>query len=135
MCSVTLAELTAGPAATADPLERARRQDRLQRVEATFEPIPFGVSAARAYGHVYAAARARSRHPRRRLADLLIAAVAAAEGMLLITRNPDAFVGLEASFLCSVCDACRRWFRLGPSGQLNHLGRARRARPSRRRRS
>lgn len=95
ICSVTLAELAAGPAATADPLERARRQDRLQRVEATFEPIPFGVSAARAYGQVYAAARVRGRHSRRRFADLLIAAVAAAEGMLLITRNPDDFVGLE----------------------------------------
>jgi len=34
--AVTLAELAAGPHGTADPAERARRQDRLQRAEATF---------------------------------------------------------------------------------------------------
>ena len=38
---------------------------------------------------------AAGRQPRRRFADLLIAAVAVAEGMPLITRNPDDFVGLE----------------------------------------
>src|SRR5437879_12065550 len=38
--SVTLAELAAGPHATADPDQRAPRPDRLQRVEATFEPLP-----------------------------------------------------------------------------------------------
>ena len=32
-----MAELAAGPHATDDPAERARRQDRLQRVEATFD--------------------------------------------------------------------------------------------------
>lgn len=76
-------------------MERARRQDRLQRVEATFEPIPFGTTAARAYGRIYAATLAQGRRPRRRLADLLIASVAAAEGLPLITRNPDDFVGLD----------------------------------------
>ena len=95
ICSVTLAELAAGPAATDDPMERARRQDRLQRVEATFEPIPFGTAAARAYGRIYAATVAQGRRPRRRLADLLIASVAAAEGLPLITRNFDDFVGLD----------------------------------------
>jgi len=38
--AVTMAELAAGPHATADAIERARRQDRLQRAEATFEPVP-----------------------------------------------------------------------------------------------
>jgi len=37
--AVTLAELAAGPHATSDPQERARRQDRLQRAEATCEPL------------------------------------------------------------------------------------------------
>jgi predicted nucleic acid-binding protein len=36
--AVTLAELAAGPSATMDVAERARRQDRLQRIEATFDP-------------------------------------------------------------------------------------------------
>ena len=36
--AVTLAELSAGPLATDDPVERAVRQLRLQRVEAAFSP-------------------------------------------------------------------------------------------------
>jgi predicted nucleic acid-binding protein len=93
--AVTLAELAAGPASTTDADERARRQDRLQRVEAAFEPIPFGVEAARAYGRVHAAVLAAGGQPRRRPADLLIAAVAVAEGLPLVTRNPADFAGLE----------------------------------------
>lgn len=95
ICAVTLAELSAGPAATEDRAERARRQDRLQRVEAAFEPIAFGAEAARAYGRVYAAVVAAGRQPRRRFADLLIASVAIAEDLPLYTRNPDDFSGLE----------------------------------------
>ena len=37
--AVSLAELVADPLATDDPAERARRQDRLQRTEATFEAL------------------------------------------------------------------------------------------------
>lgn len=48
--AITMAELAAGPAATLDLAERARRKDRLQRAEAAPEPIPFGSEAARAYG-------------------------------------------------------------------------------------
>lgn len=92
--ALTLAELAAGPAATDEADERARRQDRLQRVEAAFDPVPFGVEGARAYGRVYAAVRASGRAPRRRFADLLIAATAVAEGLPLVTRNPGDFVGL-----------------------------------------
>ena len=55
--AMTMAELAAGPHATTDPSERARRQDRLQRVEATFEPLPVDADVARAYGRVYAATR------------------------------------------------------------------------------
>jgi len=53
IAAVTVAELAAGPHATRDPTERARRQDRLQRAEATFAAIPFD-AAARAYGRLYA---------------------------------------------------------------------------------
>lgn len=93
--AITLAELAAGPAATDDIAERARRQDRLQRTEAAFDPVPFGVEAARAYGRVYAAMLEAGRKPRRRLADLLIASVAVAEGLPLVTRNGGDFVGLR----------------------------------------
>lgn len=93
--AITMAELAAGPASTTDPAERARRQDRLQRAEAAFESIPFGAEAARAYGRVHAAVVAVGRQPRRRLPDLLIAATAVAEGLPLVTRNPEDFVGLD----------------------------------------
>ncbi len=92
---ITLAELSAGPAATTDPAERARRQDRLQRTEAAFDPLPFDVDAARAYGRVHAAVVGRGRQPRGRLADLLIAATAVAAHLPLFTRNVEDFAGLE----------------------------------------
>lgn len=93
--AVTLAELSAGPSAPGSLEERSRRQDRLQRVEAAFDPIPFEVGAARAYGRVYAAVVAMGRQPRRRFADLMIAAVALDQGLPLLTRNPDDFRGLD----------------------------------------
>jgi len=94
--AVTMAELAAGPHAASDPTERASRQERLQRAEATFEAIPFGVDAARAYGRVYAATLAGGRKARgRRAVDLLIAAAACSAGLPLYTCNPDDFAGLE----------------------------------------
>ncbi len=94
--AVTLAELAAGPHATPDPAERARRQDRLQRTEATFEPLPLDGAVARAYGRVYAAIAAAGRKARgRRAFDLLIAATALAAELPLYTRNPDDFDELD----------------------------------------
>ena len=94
--AITMAELSAGPHATTDPAERARRQDRLQRAEATFEPLPVDTAVARAYGRVYAAVGAAGRKARgRRALDLLIAATAVAAGLPLYTRNPDDFAGLS----------------------------------------
>lgn len=93
--AMTMAELAAGPHATADPAERARRQDRLQRAEATFEPLPVDGETARAYGRVYAAVTSTGRKARgRRAIDLLIAATALASGLPLYTRNPEDFAGL-----------------------------------------
>lgn len=101
IAAVTLAELAAGPHATDDTEERARRQDRLQRIEALLDPLPFDAAAARAYGLIYAATRALERKPRgARAVDLLIAATALANDLPLFTRNPGDFdhlgaVGLE----------------------------------------
>lgn len=93
--TVTLAELAAGPHATADAAERARRQERLQRTEATLEPLPVDVGVARAYGRIYAAVAQTGRKARgRRTFDLLIAATALANDLPLYTRNPDDFAGL-----------------------------------------
>jgi predicted nucleic acid-binding protein len=102
--AVTLAELSAGPHEVRrneeqrdydEHAERARRLDVLQRAENEFEPIPFGVEAARAYGRVSAAIIAAGRKPRRRAVDLMIAAVAIAEDLPLFTTNPGDFAGLD----------------------------------------
>ena len=94
VCAITLAELAAGPHLATSSSEGARRQARLQQVEATFEPLPFDALAARSYGQIVAAVAEAGRSPRQRVADLLIAATAHANGLVLYTRNPDDFAGL-----------------------------------------
>jgi predicted nucleic acid-binding protein len=100
--AITLAELSAGPhkvrrneAAYDEHAERARRLDVLQRAENEFDPIPFDAEAARIYGRVCAAVISSGRKPRRRVADLMIAAIAIAENLPLYTTNPDDFKGLD----------------------------------------
>ena len=93
--AVTFAELAAGPHATADPAERARRQDRLQRVETTVDPLPVDGAVARAYGRVYASVAAAGTKTRgRRAFDLLIAATALASGLPIYTREAENFTDL-----------------------------------------
>lgn len=94
--TITLAELAASPHLARDPPEKARRQARLQQVEALFDPLSFDVAAARSFGQAVAAVTATGRSHRSRLADLLIAAVAHANELALYTRNPDDFSGLGA---------------------------------------
>ena len=94
--TVSLAELSAGVHSAEDSTERARRVVRVQRVEATFNPLPFDVEAARQYGAIAAEVIRAGRKPRRRVADLMIAAIAAANGLPLFTTNPADFYGLES---------------------------------------
>jgi len=93
--AVSLAELSAGVHSTLDAAERARRVLRVQRVEATFSPLPFDVEAARQYGLIAAEVIAMGRKPRGRVADLMIAGIAAANKLPLFTTNPADFRGLE----------------------------------------
>lgn len=94
--ALTMAELAAAPHAARSPDERARRQDRLQRAEAVFDPLPFDGEAARAHGRIYAAVLAHGRKARGpRAVDLLIAATALAHDLPLYTRNPGDTHGLE----------------------------------------
>jgi len=94
--ALTMAELAAGPHATTDPQERARRQDRLQRAEAVFDPLPFDGDAARAYGRVFAAVAAAGRKARgARAIDLLVAATALATDLPVYTRNGKDFAALD----------------------------------------
>lgn len=93
--AITIAELAAGPHSTDDPDERGRRQDRLQRAEAAFDPLPFDANAARAYGRIFASVVASGRKARgARAVDLLIAAAALAAGLPVYTRNGDDFRAL-----------------------------------------
>jgi predicted nucleic acid-binding protein len=102
--AITLAELSAGPHQvrpnTEQDLydeheERSRRTEALQRAESEFDPVPFDAEAARIYGRVTAAVVAAGRKPRRRIADLMIAATAIAEDLPLYTTNPGDYAGLE----------------------------------------
>jgi predicted nucleic acid-binding protein len=94
--TLTLAELTCGPLATADEIERARRQERLQRFESGIEAIAFSTECARAYAHVYAAAVVSGRKPRGgRAVDLMIAATALAHDLPLYTMNAKDLRGLD----------------------------------------
>lgn len=98
--AITLAELCAGVHLVSGDSkevaqERARRTDVLQRAENEFDPIPFETEAARAFGRISAAVQAHGRTPRRRVADLMIASIAAATKLPLYTANPDDFDGLD----------------------------------------
>lgn len=104
--ALTLAELATGPLAATDPVERARRQEQLQRIESTFEPLPFDAPSARAYGRVYASVTSAGRKPRGgRAVDLLIAATALAAGLPLFTCNPDDFAHVDGLEVVSVVAA------------------------------
>lgn len=93
--AITVAELAAGPHLANTPGAAAKRQARLQEVEAKLEPLQFDSAAVRSYGLVVAAVVREGRKPRSRFADLLIAATAHANGLDLYTRNGDDFVGIE----------------------------------------
>jgi predicted nucleic acid-binding protein len=93
--AITAAELAAGPHLAATPVEAAKRQARLQEVEATLEPIPFDAAAVRSYGLVVAAVVREGRKPRSRFADLLIAATAHSNRLDLYSRNAEDFTGLD----------------------------------------
>jgi predicted nucleic acid-binding protein len=102
--ALSFAELSAGPHAIDDAAERARRQQRIQWTEASFDALPFDDACARAYGNVFSAVAAAGRRPRGpHMVDLLIAATAIAHGLPLYTSNPRDLSGLES--LLEVVDA------------------------------
>lgn len=93
---VTLAELAAGPSNTSDELERARRQNRLQRAESGLAALAFDLRCAHAFGLVYPAVLQTGRKARGgRVVDLLIASTALAHDLSLYTLNSKDLRGLE----------------------------------------
>jgi predicted nucleic acid-binding protein len=93
--TVTLAELSVGPLVAATVAEQAIRQAHVQQAEADFDPLPFDVSAARAFGRVAASLRRAGRKPTARAFDAMIAAVAVAHDLPLYTCNAEDFAGID----------------------------------------
>jgi toxin FitB len=85
--AATLTELHFGVLVAEGPDERARRQQRLAVVEATFDPIPVDAPVAREWGRLAAAVIQRGGQPRRRALDLVIAATANVHRAVLLTAN------------------------------------------------
>lgn len=100
--AVTLAELSVGPLVATTGEERAARQSHVQLAESDFEPLPFDVPAARAFGRVALALRRSGRAVKPRAYDVMIAATAVANGLPLYTRNPKDFAGIEGLTVVSV---------------------------------
>jgi predicted nucleic acid-binding protein len=89
--AVSIAELHFG-LLIADAKTRAIRANRLGLIEARFPaPLPLDDRAARALGELQAAVAERGGRPRRRLADLAIAATAKVHDAVLLTANAKDF--------------------------------------------
>ena len=93
--AISLAELHFGVLVAPSPPVRAERLRRLSIIEKTFDALPVDDSVTREYGRLAAAVAAAGRQPRARVADLLIAATAAAHQATLWTRNAGDLVELE----------------------------------------
>lgn len=85
--SVSLGELQFGLLLARDDEERGRRALRLATVESAFSPLPVDAAVAREWGVLAALVAQRGAQPRRRRADLLIAATARVHDALLLTHN------------------------------------------------
>ena len=78
---MTLGELHAGVLMASDPLVRAARLARLGDVQREFAILDVDPRVAQLFGEL------RAQSGRRAVADLLIAATALANGMVLVTRD------------------------------------------------
>lgn len=86
--TVSIAELHFGLLVAGDDQTRAERATRLGLVEARFpDPLPVDDRVAREWGRLQAAVAQRGGKPRKRTADLAIAATANVHGAVLITNN------------------------------------------------
>jgi toxin FitB len=86
--TVSIAELHFGLLIAPDEEARAIRAARLGLIEARFpDPLPVDDRVAREWGRLKAAVAQRGGQPRKRMADLAIAATATVQGAKLITHN------------------------------------------------
>jgi predicted nucleic acid-binding protein len=92
--AVTVAELAYG-LNVHDPIKRHQRTERYYTTLEQFEVLPFDITAASLYGTLAGLVREGGRDSRPRRMDLQIAAIAVAHSLVLLTRNPVDFTGLE----------------------------------------
>lgn len=86
--TVSIAELHFGLLVAADDEQRAARAARLGLVEARYpDPLAVDDRVAREWGRLQAAVAQRGANPRRRAADLAIAATANVHGAVLVTAD------------------------------------------------
>jgi predicted nucleic acid-binding protein len=95
--AVSLAELSFGVASAKTAAERSARSRQYGQVKKWFNPLPFDESAADLYGTLVGLVIDFGRDPKPRRVDLMIAAVAAANNLPLVTANPSDFKGLGAA--------------------------------------
>jgi predicted nucleic acid-binding protein len=94
--AVSIAELHFGVLRARDDDQRAHRLQRLGLLEARYpEPLPIDDLVAREWGRLQAAVASRGGRPRRRAADLAIAATARVHGATLLTHNIKDFAIVE----------------------------------------
>ncbi|HEX8050068.1 MAG TPA: PIN domain-containing protein [Solirubrobacterales bacterium] len=85
--AISLAELYFGALAATDADERMRRVAQLGFIESNFDAIPLDQQVGRVLGQLQAAVSGRGANPRRRTADLAIAATAVVHEAVLLTYN------------------------------------------------
>jgi toxin FitB len=94
LTAITMAELHQGVAKAKDATSRTARTEKLAAAIVEFEPLPFDGPAAARYGTLVALTLERNRDPKPRRRDLMVAAIASAQGLPLHTRNAEDLVGL-----------------------------------------
>ncbi len=94
--TVSIAELHFGLLVAGDDDARALRATRLGLLEARYpDPLPVDDRVAREWGRLQAAVASRGGNPRRRTADLAIAATANVHAAILVTTNPKDFTIIQ----------------------------------------
>lgn len=94
--TVSIAELHFGLLVASGEEARATRAARLGLIEARFpDPLPVDDRVAREWGRLKAAVSQRGGHPRKRTADLAIAATANVYAAELVTHNTKDFRIIE----------------------------------------
>ena len=93
---VSIAELHFGLLVARDDEARALRAARLGMIEARFpDPLPVDDRVAREWGHLQAVVASGGGQPRRRAADLAIAATARVHDAVLITNDRKDFAAVD----------------------------------------